>query len=158
MEQGAIATAVALSSLMLRFQQSSLRGNALNQMPARDLYHQVVRQILIDSGWTITHDPYPLQWAKRNLSVDLGAERLLAAQQADQKIAVEVKSFIRDSRIADLQQALGQYTLYQDILSQVEPDRILYLAMPFVAYIELFEGDRFADILLENDRFKTYRF
>ena len=48
-------------------------------MPAKDLYHQLVKQLLIDDGWTITHDPYPLEWAKRNLFVDLGAEKLIAA-------------------------------------------------------------------------------
>ena len=67
-------------------------------VPARDIYHQVVKQGLIKAGWTITHDPYPLAWAKRNLSIDLGAEQLLAAENNDRKIAVEVKSFIRESR------------------------------------------------------------
>jgi len=42
--------------------------------------------------------------------IDIGAEQLLAAENNDRKIAVEVKSFIRESRIADLEQALGQYT------------------------------------------------
>ncbi|MFG6102898.1 element excision factor XisH family protein [Leptothoe sp. EHU-05/26/07-4] len=112
----------------------------------------------MNAGWTITHDPYQLKWAKRTLSVDLGAEELLAAQQASRKIAVEIKSFIRESRVADLQQALGQFILYDDILKQVEPDRTLYLAMPLVAYKELFEEDQFAKILLDNDRFKLIIF
>ncbi|MEG4047015.1 element excision factor XisH family protein [Microcoleus sp. Pol17C6] len=47
--------------------------------------------------------------------IDLGAEQLLAAENNYRKIAVEVKSFIRESRIADLEKALGQYTLYYDI-------------------------------------------
>ncbi len=81
-------------------------------MPAKDLYHSVVKQLLIETGWTVTHDPYQLKWAKRTLSIDLGAERLLAAEQANLKIAVEVKSFLRESRVADLQQALGQYILW----------------------------------------------
>lgn len=127
-------------------------------MPAKDLYHQVVKQLLIDAGWTITHDPYQLKWAERNLSIDLGAEELLAAQQANQKIAVEIKSFLRESRVADLQQALGQFILYEDILKQVEPDRVLYLAMPLVAYADLFEGNQFAKVLLDNDRFKLIIF
>ena len=76
-------------------------------MPARDIYHQVVKQALIKAGWTTTHDPYALAWAKRNLSIDLGAEQLLAAENNERKIAVEVKSLIRESRIADLEQALG---------------------------------------------------
>lgn len=30
-------------------------------MPRKDVYHELVKQALIDDGWTITHDPYPLQ-------------------------------------------------------------------------------------------------
>lgn len=121
-------------------------------MPALDIYHNLVKQILIKADWKITHDPFPLKWKKRNLSVDLGAEKLLAAEKEKQKIVVEVKSFLRESRIADLQQALGQYILYQDILKEMFTDRQLYLAIPLTAYVELFEGDKFAQILLDNKR------
>jgi hypothetical protein len=27
---------------------------------ARDLFHDLVKQALINEGWTVTHDPYPL--------------------------------------------------------------------------------------------------
>lgn len=121
-------------------------------MPARDIYHQVVKQGLIKAGWTITHDPYPLAWANRNLSIDLGAEQLLAAENSDRKIAVEVKSFLRESRVADLEQALGQYTLYHDILQRTESERQLYLAIPLNAFTDLFEGQKFGHILLDNNR------
>jgi hypothetical protein len=127
-------------------------------VPARDLYHQLVKQALIKANWTITHDPFPLTWAKRNLSIDLGAEQLIAAEQRERKIAVEVKSFLRESRIADLEQALGQYILYDDILKRTEPERELYLAMPLSAFAELFEGEQFAQILLENNRLKLLVF
>ncbi|HEY9744318.1 MAG TPA: element excision factor XisH family protein [Coleofasciculaceae cyanobacterium] len=127
-------------------------------MPARDLYHQVVKQALINANWTITNDPFPLTWAKRNLSIDLGAEQLIAAEQRERKIAVEVKSFLRESRVADLEQALGQYILYDDILKRTEPERELYLAMPLSAFAELFEGEQFAQILLENNRLKLLVF
>ncbi|MEM8639954.1 MAG: element excision factor XisH family protein [Cyanobacteria bacterium P01_G01_bin.54] len=127
-------------------------------MPAKDLYHQTVRQALLNANWTITHDPYPLSWAKRNLQIDLGAEQLIAAEQSQRKIAVEVKSFLRDSRVADLQQALGQYTLYNDILQNVEPERELYLALPQYAFTDLFEEDGFGQILLTNRRLKLLVF
>lgn len=127
-------------------------------MPARDLYHQVVKQALIKANWTITHDPFSLTWAKRHLSIDLGAEQLIAAEQRERKIAVEVKSFLRESRIADLEQALGQYILYDDILKRTEPKRELYLAMPLSAFADLFEGDQFGQILLENNRLKLLVF
>jgi hypothetical protein len=47
---------------------------------------------------------------------------------------------------------LGQYILYADILKRTEPERELYLALPLSAFADLFEGDQFAQILLENDR------
>jgi XisH protein len=63
-------------------------------MPAKDRYHDTVKNALIKDGWTITHDPLRIRLARgKNLFVDLGAERLLAAERGTEKIAVEVKSF-----------------------------------------------------------------
>ena len=31
---------------------------------ARDIYHKAVRHALEQDGWTITHDPYPLQLSR----------------------------------------------------------------------------------------------
>jgi hypothetical protein len=62
-------------------------------MPARDIYHDVVKKALIKDGWTITHDPLRLQWGAKDIYVDLGAEQLLAAEKTGWKIAVEIKSF-----------------------------------------------------------------
>ena len=50
-------------------------------MPARDFYHDVVKSALIADGWTITDDPLKLHVGKKDLFVDLGAERLLAADK-----------------------------------------------------------------------------
>jgi XisH protein len=94
---------------------------------------------LIANGWTITHDPLVLQWGSKDLFVDLGAERLLAADKGDQKIAVEVKSFSGASDIDDLEKALGQFILYHDILEEREPDRRLYLAIPKEIHDDLFQ-------------------
>lgn len=121
-------------------------------MPALDIFHNLVKQALIRAEWKITHDPFPLKWKKRNLSIDLGAEKLFAAENKTDKIVVEVKSFLSESRIADLQRALGQYILYEEILKKTFPERKLYLAIPLTAYLELFEGDKFAQILLDNYR------
>ncbi len=96
---------------------------------ARDIYHDVVRQALEADGWTITDDPFPVSYGDHNLFVDLGAQRLIAAERADEKIAVEIKSFIGRSPVNDLENALGQFMLYRSILQQNEPDRQLYLAV-----------------------------
>ena len=99
-------------------------------MPAKDYYHLAVRAALIKDGWTITHDPLTLRYHKRDVYIDLGAERLLAAEKDSQKIAVEVKSFIAASSLAALEEAVGQYLVYQDVLEETEIERRLYLAVP----------------------------
>src|SRR5215831_8065 len=82
-------------------------------MPAPDIYHPVVKNALIKDGWTITHDPYTLTFGQRNVFVDLGAERLIAAERQHDKIAVEIKGFQSASDIRDLEMALGQYVFYR---------------------------------------------
>ncbi len=94
-------------------------------MPARDIYHNIVKNALRRDGWTITHDPLKLELGKKDLYVDLGAEQLIAAEKKNCKIAVEIKSFVGRSDIDDLEKALGQYILYNDILDEKEPERIL---------------------------------
>jgi hypothetical protein len=108
-------------------------------MPAKDVYHEVVKRSLVKDGWVITHDPLRLQWGSKDMYVDLGAEHLLAADKAGQKIAVEIKSFTGPSPVTDLERAVGQYVLYQAILTQKEPDRVLYLAVDEAVFHDLFE-------------------
>lgn len=98
-------------------------------MAAKDIYHQHVRRALEKDGWTITDDPLPLQWLGRTLQVDLGAERVIAAQRDEEKIAVEVKSFVSPSPIEDLRDALGQFVIYREALLTKNPERQLYLAL-----------------------------
>jgi hypothetical protein len=59
-------------------------------MPAKDIYHDNIKNDLIKDGWTITDDPYVIQWGRKDLFVDLGAEKLIAASQDGRKIAVSV--------------------------------------------------------------------
>ncbi|MCI0489612.1 MAG: XisH family protein [Blastocatellia bacterium] len=98
-------------------------------MPAKDLYHDHVRQALENDGWTITDDPYGLKWGRATLQIDLAAERLIAAEKDDRKIAVEIKSFVGRSQVDDLENALGQLVLYRYLLRKQEPERLLYLAV-----------------------------
>ena len=55
-------------------------------MPARDIYHNTAKTVLEKDGWTITHDPFPLQIEKKRLSADLGAERLISAEKTFKKL------------------------------------------------------------------------
>jgi hypothetical protein len=118
-------------------------------MPAKDLFHDCVKVALIRDGWQISHDPYSLKIGKKDLFVDLGAEKLITAEKGSIKIAVEIKSFVSPSEIQDLENALGQYILYQNVLQKIEPDRILYLAIREAVFHKLFEQE-VGQILLEN--------
>lgn len=120
-------------------------------MPAKDIYHYAVRNALEKESWKITKDPFILKWGTRDLYIDLGAENLIAAEKSGQKIAVEIKSFVGASPVADLENALGQYILYYDILSRLESDRRLYLAIRQETYSELFT-EPIGKILIENQR------
>ena len=118
-------------------------------MPAKDLYHDTVKNALIKDGWEIIADPFKLRVGRRDLFVDLGADRLVIAQRSSQKVAVEVKSFISASPISDLEQALGQYLLYEELMRREHPDRILYLAIRNAIYTSFFQ-EEIVQIILET--------
>lgn len=126
-------------------------------MPAKDIFHDNVKNALLKDGWNITNDPLKLQWGNKDLYVDLGAEKLIAAEKENHKIAVEIKSFVGNSQVADLQQALGQYTLYLDIIEETEPERILYLAIRETTYEDIFI-EPIGQILLNKKRLKLIVF
>jgi hypothetical protein len=95
---------------------------------------------LQNDGWTITHDPLTIPYGKTEVLIDLGAERLLAAEREGRRIAVEIKSFINPSPIRDLKEAIGQFALYTDALGDFpgEADRTLYLAIRLETYNDVF--------------------
>jgi tRNA uridine 5-carbamoylmethylation protein Kti12 len=104
---------------------------------AKDIFHEIVKNTLINDGWSITHDPLTIKLSKRSLFIDLGAEKIIAAERGKDKIAVEVKSFVGLSPITDFYKALGQYQLYVLALRKKYPFTILYLAMPQESYLTL---------------------
>ena len=110
-------------------------------MPAKDKYHDAVRNALVKDGWTITHDPLRLVWGRRDVYMDLGAKRLLAAEKNERQIAVEIKGFAGASEMADLEKALGQFVLYRTVMQEIEPERVLYLAVPQKIMESLFQDD-----------------
>lgn len=118
-------------------------------MPAKDIYHDTVKAALIKDGWTITHDPLTIRLTRKKLYVDLGAERLIAAQRDTERIAVEVKSFTRASDMKDLEDALGQFVLYTHLLARYDPERKLYLAVTDEVYEFVFEEEA-GEILLQD--------
>ena len=107
-------------------------------MAAKDIIHDAVKNALIKDNWTITDDPYTIEYEDATVFVDLGAERVIAAERNNEKIAVEIKSFIGPSTIHEIEQALGQYILYLSFLEEVEPDRKLYIAISDTVHDNIF--------------------
>ena len=126
-------------------------------MPAKDIYHDTVKRALQKDGWIITHDPFPLQIGRKRLSADLGAERLINAEKGTQKIVVEVKSFVGRSDVKDLEQALGQYVLYRQVLNEMGIDRSLYLAISQPIFNSVFTIE-LGQVLLKNQIIKLIVF
>ncbi|MDF2387807.1 XisH family protein [Nostoc ellipsosporum NOK] len=120
-------------------------------MSAKDVFHEVVKTALQKDGWQITHDPLTISVGGVNLSIDLAAEKLIAAEREGQKIAVEVKSFLeRSSAISEFHTALGQFINYRGALRRRQPERVLYLAVPLTTYKTFFQLDFPKDMIAEN--------
>jgi XisH protein len=124
---------------------------------AKDIYHKTVRIALEKDGWTITNDPLTLKVGGRSAFVDLGAEKLFAAEKEGQRIAVEVKSFISPSPIKDLEQALGQYIMYSQVLERQNFSRTLYLAIPQSVFLDFF-SEELPQLMIELNNLKLLVF
>ena len=83
--------------------------------------------------------------------IDLGAERIIAAEKGNKKIAVEIKSFSDDSLISMFHKAVGQYDNYQIALEDEEPNRILFLAVPESVYDSFFQEPFIQKVIAKRD-------
>ncbi len=110
-------------------------------MSAKDTFHDAVKKALEKEQWIITADPLIVKFGKDKVLIDLAAEKILAAEKAGEKIAVEIKSFLGESELFDYHAALGQFLNYRLALRRSEPDRKLYLAVPIETYRSLFSRE-----------------
>lgn len=108
-------------------------------MAAKDLFHDAVKQALLKDQWVITADPLTIKIEGVRFEIDLAAEKVFAAEKAGRKIAIEVKSFLSNSALTDFHAALGQFLNYRLALQMTEPDRTLYLAVPFDTFDSFFK-------------------
>ncbi|MGE0085471.1 MAG: XisH family protein [Desulfococcaceae bacterium] len=122
-------------------------------MPVRDNFHNTVKNALIREGWKITHDPYFMRYGDTEFYIDLGAEKILAAEKEGRKIAVEIKSFLGDSTVYEFHTALGQFISYRNILEEIEPDRTLYLAVPADIFDSFFRS-RFGQMAVRKNQIR----
>jgi hypothetical protein len=124
-------------------------------MPAKDIYHQLIKKALEKDGWLITDDPYVISYGERFLFIDLGATNvsdsssIIGATKGEEKIAIEIKNFRSKSPILDLEQAIGQYVLYQLLLKQVDPARKIYLAITQQMKEEIF-SEPLGELVIEQ--------
>jgi XisH protein len=120
---------------------------------AKDRFHDAVKHGLEKEQWIITDDPLELEWEEITVKIDLAAERLIGAERDEEKIAVEIKSFISTSAINDFHTALGQFLNYRIMLEVNEPDRQIYLAVPLETYKTFFQS-RFAKVAITRHQLK----
>jgi len=118
-------------------------------MPRLDTYHNTVKRALEKNNWTITHDPFLLRIGRKKLYADLGAAYLVSAEKNHKKIMVEIKSFIGPSEVRDLEQAVGQYIVYQQVIEKKTQDYTVYLAVTTKTYESIFT-DELGQLLLNN--------
>ncbi len=126
-------------------------------MAAKDTFHQTVRLALEKDRWQITHDPFYINFAEVEFYIDLGAEKLLAAEKDEKKIAVEIKTFLNPSVISEFHTVLGQLLNYRFALKVKEPERLLYLAIPMEIY-ETFFARRFVQLIIQEYQLKLLVF
>jgi hypothetical protein len=122
-------------------------------MPAKDIYHNAVKFALVKDGWEILTEDYSLEYGGDRLYVDIAAEKPIAAAKQGQKILVEVKSFLGRSFINDLEQAVGQYIVYRDILIEAGLDFELYLAITQGTYKRYFQR-QLAQMIINRNQVK----
>ncbi|WP_322096553.1 XisH family protein [Planktothricoides raciborskii] len=122
--------------------KESLPNNQQQFMPTKDIFHNAVKNALIKDGWTITDDPLYLDYGGIDMYVDLGAEKIIAAEKLSEKgtekIAVEIKSFVHPSMTYEFHTALGHYLNYRLALDDIQPERKLYLAISEETYETFF--------------------
>lgn len=121
-------------------------------MARRDLFHNEFKAALIEDGWEITHDPFIVQLTEdRSGEIDLGAEKVIAAEKGMLKIAVEVKTFLGPSFVNELHRAIGQFLNYRVAIRRSNEDRLLFLAVPEAIWQRDFQDDYLVDVIKESN-------
>jgi len=85
-------------------------------MATRDQLHPHVVRALRKDGWTITHDPYVVPFAGTYTEIDLGAEKLFAAEKVhdpERTLYLAIPQFIHRTFFADemVRQIVGRFGL-----------------------------------------------
>jgi len=85
---------------------------------ANDKIHDSVVQALKNDGWHILREHFNIRYEELEIRVDIAAEHpAILAEKGGRRILVEIKTFGGRSFIRELQNAVGQYTIYKNILA-----------------------------------------
>jgi Holliday junction resolvase-like predicted endonuclease len=120
-------------------------------MPAKDIYHDTVKNALIKDGWTITAENLQLPWGGTQTYIDIIADEIFIAEKEGRKIAVEVKSFVGKSTITEFEKAVGQFIIYRFAIRKREPERELFLAVELQVYDEFFVNPDVIELIESED-------
>ncbi len=105
-------------------------------MPAKDIYHATVKAALIKDGWTITDDPLNLKIGTRNTAIDLGAEKIIAAERGKEKIASKLKA------LSAISKKLGDSFFYMLEHYESEIPRVVCTWLFAKTFLRLFSKKR----------------
>jgi XisH protein len=118
-------------------------------MPAKNLDHDAVIEALVADGWTITDDPLSMTYGGRDLFIDLGATKT-GEDRIGVIIAVEIQSFRDESKVKNLQEAIGQFLMYRSVLQRIEPQRKIWLAVE-AAIFRGFLNEPLSQIMIDDN-------
>lgn len=107
-------------------------------MPQKDSYHDSVKNALEKDGWLVTHDPLTIRLEDVNFYVDLAAEKTVKNNGETSKVAIEIKVFGGLSFLNEFEKAVGQYLIYKQFLTDLFPERVLFLPVPLNVFEESF--------------------
>ncbi len=118
-------------------------------MPRKDQIHEAVKNALVKDGWTIIDDPYRIVYEDTDVYADLRILKSISGTTVQRTLVIEIKGFLGDSPMHNLENALGQYELYRIYLKNIAPTEKLYLAISSSTYEQQFVRPAFAIIVSE---------
>lgn len=125
---------------------------------AKDKFHDNVKAALNKDGWVVTAEQLRITLDVTFIEVDIMAEAVLVAERSDEKIAVEVKSFLGGSIMSDFHAAIGQFLDYRAALKETDPERMLFLALPLEAWQHKVLQSKFIQQRLKDELVKLIIF
>lgn len=99
-----------------------------------------VQAALASDGWTVKKGTITIIKGNYQFFIDVSAAK------DGKKVAIEVKSFLNNF-VYDWHLALGQFLTYNALLFKLDPDRVLYLAVPEEIYIEHLQSELFQELV-----------